>query len=155
MKIQILAIGTKMPAWVQEACGEYQKRLPKDFSVTFKELPLANRGKNTATKVAKEKESQTLLSAISEGQFVVALDSRGQSWSTEKLADNIAQWQMDGKSITLLIGGPDGLTQACLQRADAIWSLSALTLPHPLVRVLLAEQLYRAWTVLNRHPYHK
>ncbi|MGH1471742.1 MAG: 23S rRNA (pseudouridine(1915)-N(3))-methyltransferase RlmH [Cellvibrionaceae bacterium] len=155
MKIQVLAIGTKMPAWVQDACQEYSKRLPKDFSVEFKELPLANRGKNTSVQVAKEKEAQTILSAIQSGQFIVALDSQGQSWSTEKLSENIANWQMNGKAITLLIGGPDGLTRECVQRADVVWSLSALTLPHPLVRVLLIEQLYRAWSVLNNHPYHK
>jgi len=155
MKIQVLAIGTKMPAWVQDACHEYHKRLPKDFVVEFKELPLANRGKNTPVKVAKEKEAHNILASIQPGQLVVALDSQGQSWSTEKLSENIASWQMDGKAITLLIGGPDGLTRECIQRADAVWSLSALTLPHPLVRVLLIEQLYRAWSLLNNHPYHK
>ena len=155
MKITVLAIGTKMPSWVQEGSGEYIKRLPKDCALEFRELPLTNRGKNTTAAQAIEKESQQLLSSIDDKAWVIALDSRGKMWNTEQLSEQLAAWRMDGKSVTLLIGGPDGLNDACLNRANQVWSLSALTLPHPLVRVLLAEQIYRAWTILNNHPYHK
>jgi 23S rRNA (pseudouridine1915-N3)-methyltransferase len=86
---------------------------------------------------------------------VVAIDVNGKAWSTEELAKQCADWQMDGRNVSLLVGGPNGLASSCLQRADQKWSLSPLTLPHPLVRVLLAEQLYRAWSILNNHPYHK
>lgn len=155
MRIQILAIGTKMPSWVEEACQEYLKRFPRDFSVQFRELPLAPRGKKTPAKLAMDKEGEQLLSALGGNDWVVALDRGGRMWSTEDLATQASEWQMKGQPVSLLVGGPDGLAPACLARANQCWSLSALTLPHPLVRVVLAEQLYRAWSLLNKHPYHK
>lgn len=155
MRIQILAIGTKMPAWVDVGCQEYLKRFPRDFSVEFKSLPLAARGKSSSTRVAIEKEGEQLLAAIGDNHWVVALDRSGKMWSTEEAAEQVSGWQIKGQPLTLLIGGPDGLSAKCLQRADQRWSLSALTLPHPLVRVLLAEQLYRVWSLRNNHPYHK
>ena len=155
MRIQILAIGTRMPSWVDAGCQEYLKRFPRDFQVEFKTLPLASRGKNTPGRLAMEKEGEQLLAAIGDSHWVVALDRGGRMWSTEELASRVEDWQMKGQTVTLLIGGPDGLAPACLARANQSWSLSALTLPHPLVRVVLAEQLYRAWSLLNRHPYHK
>ncbi len=96
-----------------------------------------------------------MLAAVRDGARVVALDSTGTNWSTEQLADNLDQWMQSYRCLQLLIGGPDGLSRECLSRADDIWSLSRLTFPHFLVRVLLAEQVYRAWSVLNGHPYHK
>jgi len=116
---------------------------------------LAQRTKSQDPAKAIEREADELLKAIAPQEHVVALDVTGTSWSTEKLAQNMSQWQMQGADITLLIGGPDGLSPRCIARANQRWSLSALTLPHPLVRVLLVEQLYRAWTVNNHHPYHK
>ena len=92
---------------------------------------------------------------LPEGDRVIALDVRGSAWSTEQLAEELSDWQMAGTNVSLLIGGPDGLSRDCLQRARQRWSLSALTLPHPLVRVVLAEQLYRAWTITAGHPYHR
>ena len=154
MKIQIVAIGTKMPAWVEQGCQEYHKRLPRDFSVEVCELPLAARGKSTSTKIVVEKEGEKLLAAAGNG-FIVALDVGGKQWSTELLAQQVDQWRSAARPVSILIGGPDGLSPACLQQADVRWSLSALTLPHPLVRVVLMEQLYRAWSLLNHHPYHK
>lgn len=155
MKIQIIAIGKKMPDWVSIACEEYLKRLPKDINISFKELALAQRGKNTPASLSIEKEGQAILATIPDQHFVIALDSRGKQWNTEQLSEQLADWRLQGRDISLLIGGPDGLSKDCLQRADITWSLSALTLPHPLVRVLLVEQLYRAWSILNNHPYHK
>ena len=155
MKVQVFALGNKMPSWVQAGCEEYLKRLPKELTVEFKELPLAVRGKTTNLQQVIAKESEQLLAHLHKDHWVVALDSRGKSWSTPQLAEQLAAWQMQGKTLALLIGGPDGMDQTVLQRADQICSLSALTLPHPLVRVLLAEQLYRAWSILQNHPYHK
>lgn len=155
MRIQILAIGTKMPSWVDAGCQEYLKRLPRDFAVEFKSLPLAARGKNSPAKIAIEKEGEQMLAAIADNHWVVALDRGGKSWSTEQVAEQVADWRMQGQPISLLIGGPDGLSASCLRRADQLWSLSGLTLPHPLVRVIIAEQLYRVWSLLNNHPYHK
>lgn len=155
MKFQMLAIGTKMPAWVQAGCAEYQKRLPKDFSVEIKELALAPRGKSTSIETAMEREAEQILGAIAPQSFVIALDSRGKQWTTERLATQVQQWREQARPVALLVGGPDGLAPSCLQRADLSWSLSALTLPHPLVRVVVLEQLYRVWSFLNNHPYHK
>ena len=155
MKIQILAMGTKMPTWVQQGCDEYAKRLPKEFTINIKELSLASRSKTTSTKTVIEAESDKLLAAVPEGYQLVVLDKGGSAWSTEQLADNIRHWQMQGQSLALIIGGPDGLSRSCIRKADKVWSLSALTLPHPIVRIVLLEQFYRAWAILNHHPYHK
>ncbi|WP_299776167.1 23S rRNA (pseudouridine(1915)-N(3))-methyltransferase RlmH [uncultured Pseudoteredinibacter sp.] len=155
MRTRIIAVGTKMPAWVETGYKDYAKRLPRDFPVEVLELPLGPRGKNASIEKAIAKESEAMLAAIPDGDKVIALDVKGKPWGTEQLADKLADWRMDGNNYSLLIGGPDGLSQQCLQRADVRWSLSALTLPHPLVRIVLIEQLYRAWTILNNHPYHK
>ena len=96
-----------------------------------------------------------MLAAIPAGDKVIALEVLGKAWSTENLADQTANWRMDGYNISLLVGGPDGLDPRCTARADQAWSLSKLTLPHPMVRILLAEQIYRAWTLMNNHPYHR
>lgn len=144
-----------MPSWVEEGYGGYAKRLPRDFPVEVIELALGPRGKNGSVEKAIEKEGQQMLAAIPAGDKVIALDVKGKPWSTEQLASNLESWRMEGFNYSLLIGGPDGLSKECLAKADLKWSLSALTLPHPLVRIVLIEQLYRAWTVLNNHPYHK
>ena len=144
-----------MPQWVSAGVDEYQKRLPREWRFSIKELNLGQRTKSQDPAKAIEAEADELLKVIAPQEHVVALDVKGKSWSTEALAENLANWQMQGNDITLLIGGPDGLSSRCLARANQRWSLSALTLPHPLVRVLLVEQLYRAWTVNNHHPYHK
>jgi 23S rRNA (pseudouridine1915-N3)-methyltransferase len=155
MRTRIIAVGTKMPGWVEEGYGAYAKRLPRDFSVEVVELPLGPRGKNGSIEKAMLKEGQQMLAAIPSGDKVIALDVKGKPWSTEQLAENLEGWRMQGFNYSLLIGGPDGLAPECLARADLKWSLSALTLPHPLVRIVLIEQLYRAWSILNNHPYHK
>lgn len=155
MRFKMIAVGTKMPAWVETGFNEYAKRLPRDFSLEVVELPMGPRGKNAPIAKAIAKEGEMMLAAIPKGDKVIALDVLGKPWSTEKLADNLASWSMECSNYSLLIGGPDGLAPQCLARADAKWSMSALTLPHPLVRIVLAEQLYRAWTLLNNHPYHK
>jgi len=155
MRIKLLAVGTKMPSWVTEGYNEYAKRLPREITLELLELPLGVRGKNADVQRAIQKESDALLSHIDKADHVIALEVKGHNWTTEKLAQNMERWQMDGLTVVLLVGGPDGLSDACRARANQQWSLSALTLPHPIVRVLLSEQIYRAWTVTQNHPYHR
>lgn len=155
MKLKLLAVGTRMPSWVETGCKEYSKRMPPELRIDTIEIALGARGKNQPASKAIEKESQALLKAMGPRDFVVALDVIGRSLSTEQLARKLADWQMDGRDICLIIGGPDGLSKECLARADMRWSLSDLTLPHPLVRILLMEQMYRAWTINAKHPYHR
>ena len=155
MKITILAVGTKMPSWVTQGYQEYAKRLPRDMSLELIEISLGVRGKNADIQRAIKKESDAILSNIDKADHVIALEVKGHNWSTEKLAQNMERWQMDGLNLVLLVGGPDGLSDACRARANQQWSLSALTLPHPIVRVILSEQIYRAWTVTQNHPYHR
>ena len=155
MRITIIAIGTKMPRWVEEGVGEYSKRMPRELKLEWRELPLARRGKDANAQQLKDREGEQILKSIPGGDRVIALDVRGRALSTEQLAQQLSDWQMSGDNYCLLIGGPDGLSEQCLQRAERRWSLSDLTLPHPLVRILLAEQLYRAWTITVNHPYHR
>jgi len=158
MRIRIIAVGTKMPGWVEQGYAEYAKRMPRDVTVEMLELPLAQRGKNTDIATAMAKEGEAMLAAIEKGgkgEQVIALDVKGKPWSTEQLAENLASWKMSGFNYCLLIGGPDGLAPECLAMASVKWSLSPLTLPHPLVRILVIEQLYRACSILQNHPYHK
>ncbi|OUR66460.1 23S rRNA (pseudouridine(1915)-N(3))-methyltransferase RlmH [Bermanella sp. 47_1433_sub80_T6] len=155
MKIRLIAVGTKMPSWVQEGFAEYTKRLPHDCRIELIELPIGPRGKNQPVSKAIEKEGQAMLAAMKPQNTCVALEVLGKPWSTEQLAKQMSGWRMEGQDVDLLVGGPDGLSPKCTQKATQKWSLSPLTLPHPLVRVLLAEQLYRAWTINNNHPYHK
>jgi 23S rRNA (pseudouridine1915-N3)-methyltransferase len=154
MQIRILAVGTKMPAWVTAACIDYGKRLPRNW-LKIIEIPLSARHKIRSVDAAITSEGEQLLSAINERDKVIALEVKGAYWSTQELTEQLASWQMQGNNISLLIGGPNGLSSECLVRAQQLWSLSPLTLPHPLVRIVLVEQLYRAWSILQNHPYHK
>ena len=155
MRLRILAIGTKMPDWVEAGCNEYLKRLPPELRIEVLELPLGKRGKGADIQRAILREGEAMLKAIGERDQVIALEVQGKSWSTGDLAVNLQHWQGSGDNVSLLVGGPDGLAPTCLARADSRWSLSPLTLPPPLVRVLLAEQLYRAWSINAGHPYHR
>ena len=155
MRIHLLAVGTRMPAWVVDAYQEYAKRLPRECTLQLVEIPLGKRSKSRGAAQAAEEEGRQLLASLPKDCTVIALDVRGQSWSTEALAGRLQDWLGSGRDVALLVGGPDGLSAACLARADLKWSLSALTYPHSLVRVVLAEQLYRAWTINSGHPYHR
>ncbi|TCS41680.1 23S rRNA (pseudouridine(1915)-N(3))-methyltransferase RlmH [Reinekea marinisedimentorum] len=155
MKIRIIAVGPKMPDWVNQGTGDYTKRMPREMPVEFVPLALGNRNKNSSVEKARQQEGDAMLAAIKDSDHVVALDLSGKPWSTEQLSDQLQNWRMGGKDLALLVGGPDGLDSRCLARANQKWALSNLTLPHPLVRVLLAEQLYRAWSITQNHPYHK
>ena len=155
MRIHLIAVGTRMPAWVVDAYQEYAKRLPRECALRLVEIPLSKRRKSLSSSQAAEDEGQHLLASLPKDCTVIALDVRGNSWSTEELAVRLQDWLGSGRDVALLIGGPDGLSADCLKRADLKWSLSALTYPHSLVRVVLAEQLYRAWTINTGHPYHR
>ncbi|WP_456270068.1 23S rRNA (pseudouridine(1915)-N(3))-methyltransferase RlmH [Kushneria sp. AK178] len=155
MKLKMLAVGTRMPGWVTQGVEEYRKRLPREMSLDVVELSPGPRQKSADPAKAIRVEGDRLLSKIRDNELVVALDVEGRPWSTPALSERMRDWQMSGSDVSLLVGGPDGLDQRCLSRADLRWSLSPLTLPHPLVRVLLAEQLYRGWTLMTGHPYHR
>ncbi len=155
MHIHILAVGQKMPAWVSSGYDEFIKRLPKEFTPILKEIPPGRRSKNSDLKRAIAEESVRILQAIPKDCTVIALDENGRSWTTRKLAEQMEDWAGSGRDVALIIGGADGLSNEVKQRADLSWSLSALTLPHALVRVVLAEQLYRAWSLMTHHPYHR
>lgn len=144
-----------MPSWVVEGSGEYLKRFGKDFSVSFCEISPHKRTKTVNLDRVKEIEGDKCIAAIAKGNRVIALEVRGKAWDTPALANQINQWKMDGRNVSLLIGGPEGLSDKCRDIADQLWSLSPLTLPHPLVRVIVSEALYRAWTLTQNHPYHR
>lgn len=155
MKITIFAIGKHMPHWVNEAYQEYSKRLPPDFALDLIEINTTARTKNADIKKIQEKEATDLLAAIPPRHYIIALDQNGQSWNTLQLSAQLQHWREEHPHIALLIGGPEGFSPTILNRAHLKWSLSPLTLPHPLVRVIAAEQLFRAWSILAGHPYHR
>lgn len=155
MKVRLLAVGTKMPAWVEEGVATYRKRLPREFALEVQEIAPGMRGKGHSIEKARQREAEGIRACLKRQETVIALEVRGVRWTTEQLAEQTRQWQRSGGNVALLVGGPDGLDPELSQGADHSWSLSPLTLPHPLVRVLLAEQLYRAWTLSTGHPYHR
>ena len=155
MIIHFICAGTRMPRWVQEGYEEYAKRLPRECALRLVEIPLGRRAKNRSVSRAVEEEGERMLAATPRDCRVEALDVGGRAWSTKDLATELEGWLGGGRDLVLLVGGPEGLAPACLERADGRWSLSPLTLPHALVRVLVAEQIYRAWSLLRNHPYHR
>ena len=154
MKLRIVSVGHKMPAWVETACAEYTKRMPRELTTDIIEIKPDKRadGKNSA--VVQEAEAKRILEAVGR-DFLVACDERGQEVTTLQLAEKLQLWQTLGRDVSIVIGGADGLHPSLKQRADWLWGLSKLTLPHAFVRVLLCEQLYRAHTVIQHHPYHR
>ena len=155
MHARLIAVGERMPAWVAAGFAEYAKRLSHDLPLQLVELKPGARGKGRDTARAMADEGAALLANLPRDAHIVALDGRGEEWSSEQLASQLARWKMAGHDVALLIGGPDGHAPEVLQRANQRWSLGKLTLPHMLVRLVVAEQLYRAVTILNGHPYHR
>ena len=151
MRAWLIAVGERMPAWVQAGYGEYAKRLVRELPLQLVEISTKSRD---PVRVVAE-EGAALLAAIPKGAHVVVLDGRGKPWNSEELAAQLARWRMHGKDLAFVVGGADGLAPAVRERADQQWSLGRLTLPHPLVRILVAEQLYRAASQLANHPYHR
>ncbi|SMF94032.1 23S rRNA (pseudouridine1915-N3)-methyltransferase [Methylomagnum ishizawai] len=155
MQIHLLAVGHRMPDWVVAGYEEYAKRLPRECALVLKEIAPAKRGKNADIGKLREDEGGRMLAALPRDSHVVALDLGGQDWSTPDLSQQLQRWLGNGRDVALLVGGPDGLAPACLQRAQQVWCLSRLTFPHPIVRVIVAEQIYRAWSLSQNHPYHR
>ena len=154
MKLVIVAVGQKVPDWAQTAYDDYAKRFPPELRVELKAVKTEPRASKT-TETLWAAERQRIEAAIPRGARVVALDERGAALSTQALAQQLQQWQLGGDDVALLIGGPDGLDPALRAAAHQRIRLSDLTLPHAMVRVLLIEQLYRAWSINANHPYHR
>ncbi len=155
MKIELHAIGDKMPAWAKAGFEEYANRLPADSSLRLKQIRAVPRSKNQSIANIINEEEKRMLNALPKSAHCVVLDVTGKQWSTPELAEQFANWRQLGKPIALMIGGADGLSRDLVNQASQRWSLSKLTFPHYLVRVIVAEQIYRAWSLLNNHPYHR
>jgi 23S rRNA (pseudouridine1915-N3)-methyltransferase len=155
MNLHILALGKGMPDWVAQAFDSYQKRLPNDCALHLKELKAIDRAGNANIPAILAKEAEQLTAATPKGALRIVLDERGKDLTTLALSQHLTQWQQNGRDVVFYIGSADGLDEHLKQSADLKIRLSSLTLPHMMVRVLLAEQLYRAWSILNNHPYHR
>lgn len=155
MRARLIAVGERMPAWVAEGFAEYGKRLSRELPLDLVEIKPGTRGKGRDAARAIADEGAAVRAALPKDAHVVALDGRGKAWSSEELAEELARWRMQGRGLAFLIGGPDGHAPDVLAAAHQRWSLGALTLPHMLVRLVVAEQLYRAVTMLAGHPYHR
>lgn len=155
MHIRLLAVGDRQPTWVDDAFDKYSGRFPREWKFRIDRIATAKRSKNNKIQHAMDVEADALLKSIRGDEQVVLMDERGTQLTSQALATRLSDWQTDGRDLCFVIGGPDGVAEACRQRADTIWSLSDLTLPHGLARVLFAEQMYRAWSLQNGHPYHR
>lgn len=155
MRIRLIAVGTRMPDWVETAYKDYSARLPHECRLELTEIAPAPRGKNTDIVRAKQQEGEKILKALPADALVIALDERGEELTSPQWSAELKKWMQSGRDTCLLIGGPDGHAPEVLARADRKWSLSKLVLPHALVRVFVSEQLFRAWSLLSNHPYHR
>ena len=153
MHIRLIAVGDRQPAWVDEACRRYSGRFPPHWKFRIDTIPTTRRTR--AGQSAADAEVETILSKLRSQERMVLLDERGRSFTSKALAAKLTEWQNSGLDIAFVIGGPDGVNELCRSRADLVWSLSDLTLPHGLARVVLSEQLYRAFTLQTGHPYHR
>lgn len=155
MHIRLLAVGDRQPAWVDQAFDDYKGRLPKQWKFRLQGIATGHRGKSSGAKSAIESEGRNLLAQFRSAEMVILLDERGKQYSSIELSRLLGDWQSSGRDICFVIGGPDGVSDDCQARADVCWSLSRLTLPHGLARVLFVEQLYRASSIAKGHPYHR
>jgi len=144
-----------MPGWVQQGYDEYAKRMPKECDLQLKEIMPGKRGKNSDVARIVRDEGERMIQAVPTKVHIVTLDIPGKSWTTPELSVAMKRWMESGQNVALMIGGPEGLSDSVRELASESWSLSKLTFPHPMVRILVAEQLYRAWSILNNHPYHR
>jgi 23S rRNA (pseudouridine1915-N3)-methyltransferase len=155
MHIRLIAVGDRQPSWVDDAFDAYAERLPKQWKFRLETVVPGRRPKNSNVSAAVEAEGQKTLEKLAASEQMVVLDERGTELSSTGLSQKLSAWQAAGRDLTFVIGGPDGVSKSVATRADFRWSLSRLTLPHGLARVLFAEQLYRAWTISTSHPYHR
>jgi 23S rRNA (pseudouridine1915-N3)-methyltransferase len=154
LNLRLIAAGTKLPSWINEGYNDYAKRLTQDYKLELIEIPLGQRSGGDTTR-ATEKEGERMLAAMTGNPYVVALQVGGKNMSTEQLAQFLESRAREGRAVAFCIGGPEGLAPAVDARAELRWSLSGLTLPHAMVRVIVAEALYRAVMVIKGHPYHR
>lgn len=155
MKIRLLAVGQKMPKWVQQTFNDYNQRLAKSQQIELVEISPVHRSKTTNPIKAMQTEGEHILAALKPHEKLILLDEFGKTISTKFLAQSIKDWQMNGFDIAIVIGGADGVSNEVKNKSHAKWSLSSLTFPHPLVRVILMEQIYRAYSIIANHPYHR
>ena len=155
MKLHIVAVGHKMPDWIAEGFEEYTKRMPPELRIELREVKPEQRSSGRSAESVMAAERTRIEAALPKNARIVALDERGRDWTTMQLAKALPLWQLEGRDVAFLIGGADGLDPELKSRADTLLRLSSLTLPHAMVRVLLAEQLYRAWSITQNHPYHR
>lgn len=155
MKIRILTITHKSPAWIKAGYEDFAKRMPASCALELIEIPAEKRTANADLKRIAQREGKKMFDLIKPGHHVIALDKDGKNWTSEQLADQLKDWLQGGRNIDLLVGGPEGLAPECKEKAETIWSLSKLTFPHLIVRLILAEQLYRAHSILQNSPYHR
>lgn len=155
MRIHLIAVGKRMPGWVSEGYREYAKRMPPECRIELQEIPAGKRSRSAGRERIVQAEGRQIVNAVPSGSRVIALDVEGERWDTATLARRLSGWLQSGRDVSLLVGGADGLSAECQGVSESRWSLSPMTLPHTLVRVVLAEQLYRAWTIVSGHPYHR
>lgn len=155
MQVTVIAVGHRMPDWIEKGFQEYAKRMPPEWHFALKELKPIDRSSSKTTSTVMAGEATKILAVIPKNARIIALDEHGRDYSTVQLADSMKVWQQDGKDIVFIIGGADGLDPELKKKADMLMRLSSLTLPHGMVRILLTEQLYRASSILQNHPYHR
>jgi len=153
--IRLLAVGDRQPSWVDSAFGIYSERFPREWKFRLDTIATVRRKKNDKSRQARTAEGEQMLARLGTTEQVVLLDERGKHLTSQLFAAKLTDWQADGRDLCFIIGGPDGVSDECRQRANFTWSLSQLTLPHGMVRVLFAEQMYRAWSLQTGHPYHR
>jgi 23S rRNA (pseudouridine1915-N3)-methyltransferase len=153
--LRLIAVGDRQPAWVDQAFAAYAGRFPRDWKFHLEVLSMARRSKSDKSNRARDAESADILAKIRTDEYVVLLDERGRQFTSQELSGRLENWQQAGRDLCFVIGGPDGVGGTLNSRADLAWSLSKLTLPHGLARVLFAEQMYRAWSLKSGHPYHR
>lgn len=155
MNITMIAVGSKMPDWVEKGFAEYQNRLQNDVTLSLKEIHLQNRRDKNQIAAARAKESEQILHALKPMDYVITLDIPGKQHNSESLAKRLTAWQENAREVALVIGGPEGLSEEVKAKANESWSLGKLTMPHPLVRIVVAEAIYRAWSINHHLPYHR
>jgi 23S rRNA (pseudouridine1915-N3)-methyltransferase len=155
VKILILAVGNRMPDWVNSAWDDYVKRMPAEWAISLKEIKPEPRTSGKTPKQMMLAEAQRIEAAIPEHTLRIALDEHGRDMTTQSFATKLESWHQLSQNIVIIIGGPDGLDSQFKENCDELIRLSSMTMPHPMVRIVLVEQLYRAWSILNNHPYHR
>jgi len=155
LQLQIIAVGQKIPAWAENACADYLKRMPRELKIGVTSIASAHRKGGGSIEQFKRQEASQIMKKMPRGSFSIALDERGKQWSSKEWSQQLESWMREHPRVNLIIGGPDGLTDECREACSQTIALGTMTMPHALVRVVLIEQIYRAWTLLNGHPYHR